>query len=116
MIESKDGRVSGSIDRTRVVELYAQTDDEDLKAHYREVLGDSEEGRSLDQPADEAQDEESQDAADETVTTTEAPEAPVATEADLDALRAQAEALGVKVDRRWGEQRLREEIDAAGEQ
>lgn len=31
----------------------------------------------------------------------------------LDALRAEAEALGVRVDGRWGEARLREEIAAA---
>lgn len=30
----------------------------------------------------------------------------------LDALRAEAEAAGVRVDRRWGETRLREEIAA----
>lgn len=32
---------------------------------------------------------------------------------DLDALRAKAEAAGVKVDKRWGADRLYEEIDAA---
>ena len=30
---------------------------------------------------------------------------------DLDALRAEAEALGVKVDGRWGAERLHEEIE-----
>ena len=34
-------------------------------------------------------------------------------EDDLDALRADAEAAGVKVDGRWGADRLREEIEAA---
>jgi hypothetical protein len=34
-------------------------------------------------------------------------------EVDLDELRAEAEAAGVKVDGRWGAERLREEIDAA---
>ncbi len=33
---------------------------------------------------------------------------------DLDALRAEAEAAGVDVDRRWGEARLRREITSAG--
>jgi hypothetical protein len=33
--------------------------------------------------------------------------------ADYDGLRAHAEALGVKVDRRWGEDRLRQEIQSA---
>jgi hypothetical protein len=32
---------------------------------------------------------------------------------DLDALRAEAEAAGVKVDKRWKADRLREEIEAA---
>lgn len=32
---------------------------------------------------------------------------------ELDDLRAEAEELGVKVDRRWGAERLREEIAAA---
>ena len=45
MIEHESGRVSGSIDRARVAELYAQTNDDELKAHYREVLGESEEGQ-----------------------------------------------------------------------
>jgi hypothetical protein len=33
--------------------------------------------------------------------------------ADYDGLRAHAEALGVKVDKRWGEDRLRQEIQSA---
>lgn len=48
MFESKDGRVSGSIDRTRVAELLAATKDDELKAHYRDVLGESEEGKAAD--------------------------------------------------------------------
>ncbi|MAK86387.1 MAG: hypothetical protein CMK96_05500 [Pseudomonas sp.] len=40
-----------------------------------------------------------------------AEEAATETKADpLDDLRAEAEAKGVKVDKRWGEERLREEI------
>jgi hypothetical protein len=34
-------------------------------------------------------------------------------EADLDALRSKAEAVGVKVDKRWGADRLYEEIASA---
>lgn len=37
-------------------------------------------------------------------------------DSDLDALRADAEALGVRVDGRWGEARLRQEIAAVGQQ
>jgi hypothetical protein len=36
-------------------------------------------------------------------------------ESDVDALRAQAKAAGVKVDKRWGADRLREAIAGAGE-
>jgi hypothetical protein len=36
-----------------------------------------------------------------------------ASQRGLDELKAEAHALGVKVDRRWGERRLRAEIDAA---
>ena len=39
MIVDKYGRVGGSIDFAQVAELLAQTEDEDLKAHYLEVLG-----------------------------------------------------------------------------
>lgn len=38
--------------------------------------------------------------------------AEVAQEADIESLRAEAEAKGVKVDRRWKEDRLRAEIEA----
>ena len=41
------------------------------------------------------------------------PEAPAADEAALDALRAAAEALGIKVDGRWKQARLAKEIAAA---
>ncbi|HZO69402.1 MAG TPA: hypothetical protein VFB74_30790 [Kribbellaceae bacterium] len=98
MHEHEDGRVSGSIDRARVAELYAATDDDELKAHYREVLGDSDEGKALDEPAEgEAGDDEAAE-----------------NDADLDALREEYEAAsGLKADGRWGEQRLRDEIAAA---
>lgn len=41
-------------------------------------------------------------------------EEPADPEAELDALRLVAEKAGVKVDKRWGADRLREEIDEAG--
>lgn len=37
---------------------------------------------------------------------------PSGSEAELDELRKEAEALGVKVDKRWGAERLRQEIAA----
>jgi hypothetical protein len=50
MFVSEDGHVSGSIDRAQVAELLAATDDEELKAEYRALLGESEEA-----PAGEAE-------------------------------------------------------------
>lgn len=44
---------------------------------------------------------------------TVAAEAPVDHDPDMPTLRAEAEALGIKVDLRWGERRLRSEIDRA---
>jgi hypothetical protein len=52
MIEQDDGRVAGSIDRARVAELLAGTDDEELRVYYRDLLGESEEGQAVDEPAD----------------------------------------------------------------
>ena len=51
MFENEDGRVSGSIDRARVKELYDATTDKELKAYYRELLGDSDEGNAVDEAA-----------------------------------------------------------------
>lgn len=98
----EDGHVAGSVNRAQVAELLAATDDEELKAYYRDLLGESEEGTEYDQSPPAS-------AEDEPVTITEAP----AIDDDLDALRVRAEELGVKVDGRWGEQRLRDEIAAA---
>jgi hypothetical protein len=101
MHEHEDGRVSGSIDRARVAELYAATDDDELKAHYREVLGESDEGKALDE---ESGDEPEAEAAQPEET---------ASDADLDALRAEYEAVSEqKADGRWGADRLRDEIAA----
>jgi hypothetical protein len=51
MFENEDGRVSGSIDRARVAELLAGTDDAELKAYYRDLLGESDEGKAADKAA-----------------------------------------------------------------
>ena len=37
MIVDKYGRVAGSIDLAALAQMYAEADDDDLKAHYREV-------------------------------------------------------------------------------
>lgn len=99
MLVNKYGRVAGSIDLATLAELYAQATDDDLKAHYRQVA--AENGLDLGEtPAAEEQSEE---------------ESAEEESEDVDALRAEAEALGVKVDGRWGYDRLRDEIDAAKE-
>lgn len=38
--------MAGSVNRAQLAELLAGTDDEELKAHYRELLGESEEGQA----------------------------------------------------------------------
>jgi hypothetical protein len=113
MIEHEDGRVSGSIDRARVAELHAGTDDEELRAYYRDLLGDSEEGRAVEQPTEVDVDQPTEAGpfinADGTGFE---PQPAVERDDELEALRAEADALGVKVDKRWGADRLRSEIDA----
>jgi len=41
MIVDKYGRVAGSIDLAALAQMYAQTDDDDLKAHYRQVAAEN---------------------------------------------------------------------------
>jgi hypothetical protein len=41
MIVDKYGRVAGSIDLAALAQMYAECDDDDLKAHYREVAAES---------------------------------------------------------------------------
>lgn len=102
MIVGEDGHVGGSINREQLAGLLAGTDDEDLKAEYRALLGESDEGDAYD--ASQADSEESE----------EDPEtAQSDAEAELDALRSQADDAGVKVDKRWGADRLKTEIAAA---
>lgn len=48
MIENEDGTVSGSLNRARIKELHDQASDPEKKAYYRGLLGDSEEGRAID--------------------------------------------------------------------
>lgn len=110
MIESPDGRVGGSIDRARVKELLAGTKDKELQAHYREVLGEPAEDQPVQE--DEAADRPSSSSESET-SSPSGSEVDADGEEDLDALRAEAESRGVKVDGRWGAQRLQDEIDSA---
>ena len=41
MLVNKYGRVAGSIDLADLAELYAESDDDNLKAHYREVAAEN---------------------------------------------------------------------------
>lgn len=41
MMINKYGRVAGSIDLAVLADMYAQCDDDDLRAHYREVAAES---------------------------------------------------------------------------
>jgi hypothetical protein len=52
MIVGEDGHVAGSVNRAQLAELLAGTDDEELKVHYRELLGESEEGQAASAPAE----------------------------------------------------------------
>lgn len=49
MIENEDGTVAGSLNRARIKELHDQSKDADLKAYYRGLLGESDEGRAIDE-------------------------------------------------------------------
>jgi hypothetical protein len=110
MIVDKYGRVAGSIDLAALAEMYAQTDDDDLRAHYREVAAES--GVDL-----EASSEPELPEPDD-VPTTGAPE--VVDQApprggpgsDRDAWAAYAEANGVEVT----DDMTRDEIIAAVEE
>lgn len=48
MIVDKYGRVAGSIDLAALAQMYADTNDDDLKDHYREVAADN--GLELEAP------------------------------------------------------------------
>lgn len=41
MIVDKYGRVAGSIDLATLAQMYAQSDDDELKAHYRQVAAEN---------------------------------------------------------------------------
>jgi hypothetical protein len=88
MYTTEDGAVVGSIDRAALAEVKPK--DEDAKATLGQLQAEAEAAETAAEP--DADD----DSGDE-----------------LDQLRAEAEAAGVKVDKRWGADRLREEIDTA---
>ena len=128
MFISEDGTVTGSVDVSKINELKPKSEEakglvDQLKRDAElseKVVAQGTDARVAQDPVLQAQ---QQDDADE-VTTSQA--SPVGDESgegfasepvedDLDQLRADAEAKGVKVDGRWGADRLREEIAKAEE-
>jgi hypothetical protein len=109
MIESEDGTVTGSIDVSKLDEIDPKTDE--AKAQLAALKAEVAAGQ---EPA--AEDDAEDSAAEVTPESAPQPdEQPVEPQddSDLEQLRAEAEALGVKVDKRWGADRLRAEIAAA---
>jgi len=115
---SEDGSVVGSIDRSRLGEIDATSDE--AKAQVIALQSEAEAGAAeQERLASERQPEEVEQ---ETTTTVVGEDVVEAVEGstgdsddDLDQLRAEAEAAGVKVDKRWGADRLRTEIEKASE-
>ena len=99
MYISEDGTVTGSINVEKLKAVKAKT--AEAKAELKALRGDLE---PLEVPEVETIDQDEPD------TEQDEPDAE-----DVDALRADAEAKGLKVDKRWGAQRLREEIQWADE-
>lgn len=106
MFISEDGTVTGSINVEKLKAVKAKTPE--AKAQLQALRGDLE---PLEAPEVETIDETP-----DRVDHNDAPDQPAQGEPDtddLDALRGEAEAAGVKVDRRWGAERLHEEIASA---
>jgi len=107
MFISEDGTVTGSINVEKLKAVKAKTPE--AKAQLKSLRGELE---PLEAPEvetiDETPDRVDQDDAPDTIEQDE-PDTD-----DLDTLRSEAEAAGVKVDRRWGADRLHEEIESAG--
>lgn len=106
MFVSDDGTVTGSIDVSKLDEIEPKTDEaraqlDALKAErdagQAQAAADAE--RVAEQPKAEAP--------------AEAPKNDSGQQSEVEALQAEAEAAGVTVDKRWGADRLRQEIDAA---
>ena len=106
MYISEDGTVTGSINVEKLKAVKAKTPE--AKAELKALRGDLEPLEAPEVPTiyetpDRVENNDTPDNQDESDND------------DLDALRAEAEAKGLKVDKRWGAQRLREEIQWADE-
>jgi hypothetical protein len=105
MFISEDGTVTGSINVEKLKAVKAKSPE--AKAQLKSLRGELEplevpEVETIDETPDRV---DQDDAGERDEPDTE----------DVDALRADAEAKGLKVDKRWGAQRLREEIQWADE-
>jgi hypothetical protein len=99
MFISEDGTVTGSINVEKLKAVKAKSPE--AKAQLKSLRGELEPLEAPEVPTiDETPDRVDQD------------DTPSQGEPDLDALRGEAEEAGVKVDRRWGADRLHEEIAA----
>src|SRR6188768_3420477 len=101
MFISEDGTVTGSINVEKLKAVKAKTPE--AKAELKALRGDLEpleapEVETIDETPDRVEQDDDQGETDND---------------DLDALRAEAEAAGVKVDKRWGAQRLQDETASA---
>ena len=106
MFISEDGTVTGSINVEKLKAVKAKT--AEAKAELKALRGDLEpleapEVETIDETPDRVDQNDAPDTIEQDETDND----------DLDALRAEAEAAGVKVDKRWGAQRLQDETASA---
>jgi hypothetical protein len=116
MFESEEGYLTGSIDVSKLDSHKPKSDE--AKAQLEALKAENQAGRDALARQAEAtavaypdQDEPAPDNRD--VQGKSVPADDSSDDTDLDGLRSEAEAAGVKVDRRWGEDRLRDELAAA---
>ena len=107
MFISEDGTVTGSINVEKLKAVKAKSPE--AKAQLKSLRGELEpleapEVETIDETPDRVDQDDAPDTLEQDDSDTD----------DLDTLRAEAEAAGVKVDRRWGADRLHEEIESTG--
>lgn len=105
MFISEDGTVTGSINVEKLKAVKAKTPE--AKAQLKALRGELEpleapEVETIDETPDRVDNDDTAETPDR-VDQDEDPD-------DINALRAEAEAAGVKVDKRWGAERLHEEL------
>jgi hypothetical protein len=116
MFETEEGYLTGSIDVSKLDTVKPKSDE--AKAQLEALKRENQAGRDALARQAEAvavanpdQDEPAPDNRDVQGKSVAADDS--SDDGDLDGLRSEAEAAGVKVDRRWGEDRLRDELAAA---